>query len=99
MSTGYFITGTDTGVGKTVVAAALARCLKQAGLNIGVMKPIETGCAAVTVSSSDAARLCIATGTLNSLEAVNPYRFPTPLAPYAAAKMAGVAIDLDRDGG
>ncbi|MGH7209739.1 MAG: ATP-dependent dethiobiotin synthetase BioD, partial [Nitrospiraceae bacterium] len=43
MTRGCFVTGTDTGVGKTVVAAALVLCLRQRGLNVGVMKPVETG--------------------------------------------------------
>ncbi|MEK7280595.1 MAG: AAA family ATPase, partial [Nitrospirota bacterium] len=44
MSRGIFITGTDTGVGKTAVAAGIAMMLKERGINVGVMKPIETGC-------------------------------------------------------
>ncbi len=44
MSRGIFITGTDTGVGKTAVAAGIAMMLKEKGINVGVMKPIETGC-------------------------------------------------------
>ncbi|MHC4841080.1 MAG: ATP-dependent dethiobiotin synthetase BioD, partial [Planctomycetota bacterium] len=44
MRTGIFITGTDTGVGKTVVAAGLVLALKARGINVGYMKPIESGC-------------------------------------------------------
>ncbi|NUQ36187.1 MAG: dethiobiotin synthase, partial [Planctomycetaceae bacterium] len=44
MRTGYFICGTDTGVGKTVVTAGLALAMQKRGINVGVMKPIETGC-------------------------------------------------------
>ncbi|MGH7230571.1 MAG: dethiobiotin synthase [Nitrospiraceae bacterium] len=93
---GCFITGTDTGVGKTVVAAALAHCLKLGGINVGVMKPIETGCATDYPSTSDAARLCTAAGASDPIDIVSPYRFSAPLAPYAAARLAGVTIEIDR---
>lgn len=93
---GVFITGTDTGVGKTLVAAALARCLKQRGFTVGVMKPIETGWDAAGAGMSDAARLAAAAGLTEPVEAVSPYRFPDPLAPLAAARRAGEVIRLDR---
>ncbi len=92
---GYFITGTDTGVGKTVVTASLARCLSQRGLSVGVMKPVETGHPDGHAAASDAERLRAASGTLDSLEVVSPYRFPHPLAPLAAARLAGVVINPD----
>ena len=55
MSKGYFITGTDTGVGKTLVAGGLAALCKNKGLNVGVMKPVATGCKRVnnTLISDD----------------------------------------------
>lgn len=93
---GCFVTGTDTGVGKTVVAAALARCLRQHGLSVGVMKPIETGYPAGTSSTSDADRLRAAIGTPDSLDLVSPYRFSAPLAPLAAARRAGLTIEIER---
>ncbi len=92
---GYFITGTDTGVGKTVVTASLARCLSQRGLSVGVMKPVETGHPNGHAAASDAERLRAAAGTPDPIEVVSPYRFPQPLAPLAAARLAGVAIDPD----
>ncbi|HJU03874.1 MAG TPA: dethiobiotin synthase [Nitrospiraceae bacterium] len=92
---GCFITGTDTGVGKTVVAAALARRLKQAGLDVGVMKPVETGWTASDVSTSDTVRLRWASGAPDPLEMICPYRFPDPVAPWAAAGLTGVAIERD----
>ncbi|MGH7164315.1 MAG: dethiobiotin synthase [Nitrospiraceae bacterium] len=92
---GYFITGTDTGVGKTVVTASLARCLSQRGLSVGVMKPVETGQPNGQVADSDAERLRAASGTLDPIEVVSPYRFPHPLAPLAAARLAGVVINPD----
>ena len=93
---GCFITGTDTGVGKTLVTAALALCLTQRGLTVGVMKPIETGCRTNGASGSDAARLYAAAGVTEPVEAISPYRFADPLAPLDAARRAGRTIDLRR---
>jgi dethiobiotin synthetase len=92
---GCFITGTDTGVGKTVVTAALALCLKQRGLRVAVMKPIETGCSKETPFDSDAERLRTAIKTDLFLDLVSPYRFSMPLAPLDAARAAGVTIEMD----
>lgn len=96
MKAGVFITGTDTGVGKTLVTAALARCLKQRGLSVGVMKPIETGYGEVGAAGSDAARLSAAAGMTDPMETVSPYRFPDPLAPLDAARRAGIAIRFSK---
>jgi dethiobiotin synthetase len=93
---GVFITGTDTGVGKTLVTAALARCLKQRDVSVGVMKPVETGFDLEGVAGSDAVRLVAAAGAREPVSVVSPYRFPAPLAPFAAARRAGTVIRLDR---
>jgi dethiobiotin synthetase len=93
---GCFITGTDTAVGKTVVTAALALCLKQRGLRVAVMKPIETGCSKENPFDSDAERLRAAIGTDLALEFVSPYRFSAPLAPLDAARADGVTIAIAR---
>jgi dethiobiotin synthetase len=90
---GCFITGTDTGVGKTAVTAALALCLKQRGLGVAVMKPIETGYSKET--DSDAERLRTAIGTDLPLDLVSPYRLSAPLAPLDAARAAGVTMEMD----
>jgi dethiobiotin synthetase len=95
-SAGCFITGTDTGVGKTLVVAALALCLKQRGLSVGVMKPIETGYGGEGAAGSDAARLYAAAGMTDPVEAMSPYRFPDPLAPLDAARRAGTTIRVDK---
>jgi dethiobiotin synthetase len=92
MRSGVFITGTDTGVGKTLVTTALVLCLKQRGLSVGVMKPIETGCGSGGAAGSDAARLHAAAGMTDPVEVVSPYRFPDPLAPLDAARRAGTTI-------
>jgi dethiobiotin synthetase len=91
---GIFITGTDTGVGKTYIATVIVRELKKRGINVGVMKPAETGCRCrfgVPVPA-DAVQLRKAAGVRDSLELVNPYRFSKPLAPSAAADMEGRSI-------
>ncbi len=87
------VTGTDTGVGKTVVATALTAALVRRGLRVGVMKPVETG---VPVGSdpADAAMLRRASGELDPLELVCPYALVDPLAPSLAAKRAQIAVDL-----
>lgn len=93
---GCFITGTDTGIGKTVVTAALAFCLKQRGLRIAAMKPIETGYSHERKLGSDAERLRAVIAATTSIDLINPYRFSSPLAPLAAARAAGVTIEIDR---
>jgi len=86
MNRGIFITGTDTGVGKTVVSAALAVALQHRGLRVGIMKPIETGIPLSTSLQSDAAKFRnLITGDI-PLEDISPYRFVLPLAPLAAAQ-------------
>ncbi|MHC4662823.1 MAG: dethiobiotin synthase [Planctomycetota bacterium] len=86
---GIFVSGTDTGVGKTVIAAGLAACLKKRGVNVGVMKPITTG-----VGSSDAELLVKAAGVRDKKVSVSPYRLKEPLAPHLASALDNVNIDL-----
>ncbi|MGE0642264.1 MAG: dethiobiotin synthase [Nitrospira sp.] len=95
MNHGIFITGTDTGVGKTLVAAALALHLKKRGLSIGVMKPIETGCSTGKESRSDAARLRSIIESEEPLGAICPYSFELPVAPLTAAQLSNQPINLD----
>ena len=95
MNHGLFITGTDTGVGKTLVTAALALHLKKQGLTVGVMKPIETGTSPSRETRSDAARLRSIIESDEPLGAVRPYAFELPIAPLAAAQKEGQAINLE----
>lgn len=88
---GVFITGTDTGVGKTHVAALAAGVLKARGVDVGVMKPVETGCAGGI--AQDAEALIRASGVKDPLEVVAPYRFTQPVSPNVAAREAGVEVD------
>ena len=96
MNHGCFITATDTGVGKTAIAAALGYHLCERGVAVGVMKPIETGVPVEDDARSDAARLRAAAGTTDPLELICPYRYPQPLAPLAAARRMRKAITLER---
>lgn len=86
------VTGTDTGVGKTYVACALARALRESGRRVAVMKPVETG---VVDAPEDAVRLREAASDPASLDEICPYRLRAPLAPAVAARLEGVAIDVD----
>ncbi|HXY53883.1 MAG TPA: dethiobiotin synthase [Nitrospirota bacterium] len=98
MNRGIFVTGTDTGVGKTYVAAGLAAALRSQGVNVGVMKPAETGCRTRSgvLIPADAVRLAKAAGARDSLQLINPYRFRKPLAPSVAAELEGRKIRIDR---
>lgn len=86
-----FITGTDTGVGKTLVTALIALHLQARGIDVGVMKPFASGCEKVNgeLVSEDALFLKEATGIDDELELINPVRFEEPLAPLVAARRAG----------
>ncbi len=96
LARGVFVTGTDTGVGKTLVTAALALYLRRQGLDVGVMKPVETGIDNPADLGPDAALLQWAAGSEDEPELVSPYRLKAPLAPSTAAGLEGVTIDLAR---
>ena len=93
---GIFVTATDTGVGKTFVAAGLARALKAQGVNVGVMKPIASGGTRTSggLVSDDALQLAEAIGSPDELSLVNPVCFEAPLAPLVAARLEGEHVDL-----
>ena len=96
MSSGIFVTGTDTGVGKTIVSATLALALRLRGVNVGVMKPVTSGCREVDgrLVSDDAELLCQAAGVPCDSDAA-PYLLREPLAPAEAARIDGVRIDFN----
>ncbi len=95
MGRGVFVTGTDTGVGKTLVACGLACSLRDRGYTVGVMKPVETGCAEKEgqLFPQDAFHLRQASGCNYPLDLICPYIMPLPLAPSVAAAAAGIQID------
>ena len=90
MRPGVMITGTDTGVGKTVVAGALAGALRRRGIDAGVMKPIQTG----GLESPDAAVLCRLAGIADPAELVCPVQLELPAAPSVAAEAAGTEVHI-----
>ncbi len=89
---GVFVTGTDTGVGKTLVACALLRALRARGIDAGAMKPIETGVG--PDGPTDAIALRVAAGERDPLADVCPQPFALAAAPAAAARAEGRAVDL-----
>jgi len=92
---GLFITGTDTGVGKTYVGALVARSLSAAGYRVGVYKPAASGCRrdGDTLVCDDALLLWESAGRPGPLERVCPQRFQAPLAPHLAARAEGRRLD------
>jgi len=98
MGKGLFITGTDTGVGKTVVGGLLAVLLRRQGINVGVMKPIESGCPRRdgALYPQDAHYLKMKAESQDPLEEIIVYALELPAAPAAASRHAGVQIELDR---
>jgi len=93
-ASGLFVTGTDTGVGKTVVACALARALRARGVDLGVLKPAETGVG--PAGPLDALALREAAGTADPIEEVCPEVFVLPAAPAVAARAEGRKVNLGR---
>jgi len=96
MKKGILITGTDTGVGKTVVSAALVYYLRSQGLDVGVMKPVHTGCRFIGSKpiGEDTQLLIRAAGVQDLPEMVTPYCLEYPLAPWTASQLEGVHIKL-----
>ena len=90
---GLFVTGTDTGVGKTRVAVALIHALRARGLRVAAMKPVSAGSAPGELNE-DVTALLAAADVAADLRDVNPYAFAEPIAPHIAAQRAGVRIDL-----
>jgi len=92
MARRFLITGTDTAVGKTTLACALAHDLRARGMRVGVMKPAETGCAERdgSLEPADAIALSRAAESNDPLDLVCPYRYRSPLAPALAAEVDGI---------
>jgi dethiobiotin synthetase len=94
---GFFITGTDTGVGKTVIAGAIANWFRRRGARVGVCKPAATGCERRRegLVSEDAEFLAACADSSHPLDLICPQRFIEPLAPAVAAERAGARLDWD----
>jgi dethiobiotin synthetase len=91
---GFFVTGTGTEVGKTVVAAVLANALRRQGATVAVFKPAVTGLD--EPGETDHALLRRAAGSQQSDDEIAPYRFGTPASPHLAAAQAAEEIDPER---
>jgi dethiobiotin synthetase len=98
VSRGWFVTGTDTGVGKTQVSCALLGALHRRGLQVGVYKPAETGCEAAggRLVGGDTVRLQRAAGGHQPLDSVAAALYAEPAAPLVAAENAGETLSLAR---
>jgi dethiobiotin synthetase len=94
---GLFVTGTDTGVGKTLASAALLHALRARGTDAAGMKPLASGCEQTAEGwrNEDALALVAASAPRPSYADVNPYALPLPLAPEIAACRAGVEVRLE----
>jgi len=91
----YFITGTDTGVGKTSITAGLAGSMRKLGVNVGVMKPIASGIPQKTgFKSSDVDIIVEASQTKDSEDLINPVFLPIPTSPYDATKLLSLPVDM-----
>ena len=90
----FFVTGTDTGVGKTFISSALLRLARGRGLRCIGMKPIAAGCRldAGLLRSDDALALISASATTLDYETINPVALAPPIAPHVAAAQAGLAL-------
>jgi dethiobiotin synthetase len=95
---GFFITGTDTGVGKTHVAVALTRALVARGLRVAVMKPVAAGTVRTAAGefNDDALELLAASNVAAAYDDVNPWLLRTPASPHLAARADGVTIGHER---
>lgn len=93
----YFVTGTGTGVGKTFVTCALARCARGIGKRVFAFKPMETGCAQIggRLVGADQELVCEAAGGWQTGELRGLYQFEPAVAPQVAAEQAQVEIDLE----
>lgn len=93
----WFITGTDTEIGKTMVASALIRHLVTKGYHVAAMKPVASGCEMTEAGlrNDDALRVIEASNVPLPYDVVNPFAFEPAIAPHIAAREAGESIDID----
>ena len=98
MNKGLFITGTDTGVGKTWISAGIMKLLKNQGQSVIGMKPIASGCKLTNAGlrNEDALILQQQSSVEIDYEQINPYAFAPAIAPHIAAEQADVTIDIQR---
>ncbi|MEM7008060.1 MAG: dethiobiotin synthase [Thermodesulfobacteriota bacterium] len=94
MSEGIFVTGTDTGVGKTIVTASIAWNLAQAGNSVAVMKPVQTG--TIVSGPTDIEFVQELLGDDHKIDVSCPYSFPDPVAPLVASMLSGERILIEK---
>lgn len=96
MNQGFFVTGTDTEVGKTVISVGLIHALQQQGLKVAAMKPVASGCQMTIhgLRNDDALALQQAAAVKIDYQTVNPYAFAPAIAPHIAARQADIEIGL-----
>lgn len=91
----YFITGTDTEIGKTCFTAGLAFAMRNSGIDVGVMKPFATGIPQKAGYKSEDVKILVdASGTKDDESLINPYFFQIPASPYMAANKLKTTIDV-----
>ena len=99
-SRGFFITGTDTGVGKSEVAAALCALFAEKGFEVHPRKPVESGCLiehqGEALFPQDGHTLQIASQSKDSLAEITPFRFSQPISPERAARLSGEHVSLQQ---
>jgi dethiobiotin synthetase len=98
MTSAFFVTGTDTEIGKTHVSCLLLQQYAAQGLKVIGMKPIAAGCELVDGEwvNDDVQRLVAASNVQAPMELINPYRFKEPIAPHLAAEKEGVTIEIHK---
>lgn len=98
MKQGFFITGTDTGVGKTLIATALVHGFAQSGKRVIGMKPVAAGAALQDgqLLNDDVVQLIAASNVEAPLSLINPYVFEPPVAPHIAAAQAGISMSISK---
>jgi len=97
MAKGFFITGTDTDVGKTTIALGLMAALQQQGLRVAAMKPVSAGCTktAAGLRNSDAVQLMQQASLALPYDVVNPYAFEAAIAPHIAAAQNNIVLHIE----
>ncbi len=98
LANGLFVTGTGTGVVKTLVTGTIAKLLRENGINVGVFKPVATGCSLRRegLVSADAEFLAHCSNSSCLLEQINPIRYRKSLAPFVAARLEHRPINYDQ---
>jgi len=97
MMNSFFVTGTDTDVGKTCVSAAIAKRLHDNGVDVGVMKPFASGYKASSDSISEDVKILMKySGANDPVNLVNPYYFEIPTSPYDACKQLNLEVDISK---